>query len=153
MDNDNLTADQLKALVFGGIFDSSCASMNAGNVTLEYAYIGVGGYNLWQDISKGPTIDLGSLTHKFGEDGTETIRLKYSDDKYGSFEQTVELNVFDSCYSSTVAIQTIAPAILTHRISLQSEALFSGTTPEQVVADILAETPVPPAKEDVFNVR
>ncbi len=108
MDLDNLNNNELKVLVFGGIFGGSSAPMNAGNVTLEYAYIGVGGYNLWQDISKGPAINIGSLTHKFGEDGTETIRIKYSDDKYGSFEQTVVLNVFDSCYSSTVVIQTIA---------------------------------------------
>ncbi|MBE6031812.1 MAG: MoxR family ATPase [Firmicutes bacterium] len=50
-------------------------------------------------------------------------------------------------------IQKIAFAVLTHRISLQSEALFSGHTPEQVIADILAEIPVPPAKEDMFHVR
>ena len=110
MDNDDLTNAELKALVFEGIFGGSSAPMNANNVTLEYAYIGVGGVNLWQDISKGPAINLGSLTHKFGEDGSETIRIKYSDNKYGSFEQTVTLNVFDSCYSSTVAIQTVAPA-------------------------------------------
>ena len=122
MDNDDLTNAELKALVFGGIFDGSSAPMNAGNVTLEYAYIGVGGYNLWQDISKGPAINLGSLTHKFGEDGTETIRIKYSDDKYGSFEQTVVLNVFDSCYSSTVAIQTIAPEGTEYNFSVKYSA-------------------------------
>ena len=122
MDNDDLTNAELKALVFGAIFDGSSAPMKATNVTLEYAYIGAFGYNLWQDISKGPAINLGSLTHKFGEDGSETIKLTYSDNKFGSFEQTVELKVFDSCYSSTLEIQTVAPAGTEYNFSVKYSA-------------------------------
>jgi hypothetical protein len=122
MDHDDLTNNELKALVFGAIYGSSSPTMNASNVTLEYAYAGALGVTLWQDISKGPAINLGSLTHKFGESGSETIRIKYSDNKYGSFEQTVTLNVFDSCYNSTVAIQTVAPAGTQYNFSVKYSA-------------------------------
>ncbi len=40
-------------------------------------------------------------------------------------------------------VRAVAPAVLPHRVLLAPEALSSGLTPEQAVADALAGTPVP----------
>ncbi|MGI6030608.1 MAG: AAA family ATPase [Eubacteriales bacterium] len=48
-------------------------------------------------------------------------------------------------------IQAIAPSILVHRVQVSSEARFAGTTAEEIIGQILAETPVPPAREDLFH--
>jgi MoxR-like ATPase len=47
-------------------------------------------------------------------------------------------------------IQTIAVPILAHRLMLKSEAQLENITPESLVKNLLAETPVPPAGEDRF---
>jgi MoxR-like ATPase len=48
-------------------------------------------------------------------------------------------------------IQTIAMAVLAHRIQLNGEARFAGHSEQQVIEDILRETPVPPEKEELFR--
>ncbi len=99
----------LQKLVFDAIFGGSSAPMTKYNVTLEFNYwtVPVTGTKLWADVSKDPAINLDGVTHKFGESGSETIKLTYSDDKYGSFEQTVVLNVYDACYNVTVGVETV----------------------------------------------
>ena len=100
----------LQKLVFDAIFGGSCAPMNKDNVKLEFAYAHteVLGQQiaLWADVSKDPTINIDGISHKFGEDGSEIIKLTYSDDKYGEFKQEIDLNVFDSCYNVTVGVKT-----------------------------------------------
>ena len=48
-------------------------------------------------------------------------------------------------------ISHIAVPILAHRIQLSNEARFAGKKPEEIIEDILAETEVPPKKEDLFH--
>jgi len=40
-------------------------------------------------------------------------------------------------------VKTLAPAVLTHRIHINPQTRLRGRTPEQVVAEIVSETPVP----------
>lgn len=47
-------------------------------------------------------------------------------------------------------IQKIAVPVLSHRIQLTAEARYGGTSPEDVLRRILADTPVPPAGSDRF---
>ncbi|MFC7372609.1 AAA family ATPase [Fictibacillus iocasae] len=44
-------------------------------------------------------------------------------------------------------IKYLAPFVLTHRILLKPEARFEGTTPEEVVKELLSRVPVPITKE------
>ena len=48
-------------------------------------------------------------------------------------------------------IQTLAVPVLCHRLVLSAEAAMAGRTAEDVLKKILDETPVPPAKEALFE--
>ena len=48
-------------------------------------------------------------------------------------------------------VQKIAVPVLAHRIQLMSEARFKGKTEEDLVKEILRNTPVPPRKEELFD--
>ena len=48
-------------------------------------------------------------------------------------------------------IQAIFLPVLGHRIGLTAEAKYAGKTTEQVLSEILSETPVPPAKKELFH--
>ena len=101
LDNDG--KDVLKGKIFEALYNAegSNPKVNLSDVTIEY-------YNItWRDVTKDPSINLGSLTHKFGEKGTETVRITYKDDKYGTVQSSIVLNVFDSCYCVKVEVQTI----------------------------------------------
>lgn len=48
-------------------------------------------------------------------------------------------------------IAHIAVPVLAHRIQLSNEARFSGRQAEELIREILQETPVPPKKEELFH--
>lgn len=48
-------------------------------------------------------------------------------------------------------VQQLALPVLCHRVLLTGEARYSGKTEEEVLTEILRETPVPPAKEAWFH--
>lgn len=97
----------LQELVFNAVYGGSSAPMTKDNTTLQFKYGRLGDlFEGWADVSEGPAINLGSLTHKFGEKGSETIRVTYEDEKYGKLQTEVTLNVFDSCYNVQIAVET-----------------------------------------------
>lgn len=143
----------LQKLVFDAIFDGSSAPMTKENTKLEYKYGSLGDlWTGWQDVSQDPSFSVG--THKFGEKVNETVKLTYSDDKYGTFEQEVILTVFDSCYNVEVGVQTItngAEATIKTQYSTDSKEYMgtkyfkSGTeltvtlTPDGKLVDVLEQ--------------
>ena len=56
-------------------------------------------------------------------------------------------------YATPDDIKEIAVPVLAHRITLASEAKFSGTTAENIIEKLLEEVPVPPVKDDIFNAK
>lgn len=103
-DHTTLGSEGLKKLVFDAVYpaNGNNPSVAVDKATVEYAYVGALGVNLYQDVGSDPTVSINGITHKFGEDGTETIRVTYSDDKYGKVQATVDLIVWDSCYNNTI---------------------------------------------------
>lgn len=51
-------------------------------------------------------------------------------------------------YAVPEDVQSLAVAVLSHRIVLTGEARYSRKTPEEIIAQILEETPVPPAPQN-----
>lgn len=105
-DQQKVTASGLQKMVFDAVYEDSNPGFgyNSGNLTVEYSYVGLGSLKLWAKVGESPAIQIGSVTHKFGEDGTETIRLTYKDEKYGKLTFETELTVIDACYNNTVEI-------------------------------------------------
>lgn len=54
-------------------------------------------------------------------------------------------------YVTPEDIQAIFLPVLSHRVSLTSEAKYTGKTTDGILSQILTETPVPPRKDEMFH--
>ncbi|MBK8387134.1 MAG: AAA family ATPase [Candidatus Accumulibacter sp.] len=73
-----------------------------------------------------------------GTDGSESAR------RWRSSSLARALALFDgAAFVTPDSIQDIAPDVLAHRLALDSQARYSGTTAAEVVREILARIPVP----------
>ena len=57
------------------------------------------------------------------------------------------------CFVTPDDVQDLAVPILAHRLLLKNEARLSGKTAEVLIAEIIANTPVPPARGEMFHER
>lgn len=97
---------KLKALVFNAVYGSSVpADLKASDVTIEYKPVGLSIGDLgWKNINDSLSVNINGITHNFGQKGSEKIRIKYSDAKYGEIvSNEVTLTVIDTSYNVTIS--------------------------------------------------
>ena len=96
---------KLKALVFNAVYGSSVpADLKASDVTIEYKPVGLSIGDLgWKNINDSLSVNINGITHNFGQKGSEKIRIKYSDAKYGEIvSNEATLTVIDTSYNVTI---------------------------------------------------
>ena len=109
----NIDKTRLKNMVLTAVIDKDNTipanlqlKASDPNVVVEFKPVGynlgdLGWYNVEEKLSIN--INIGNLTHNFGQKGTETIRVKYTDEDgitYTSNEVT--LTIIDTCYNVTI---------------------------------------------------
>ena len=103
VDDTTIDITKLDELVWNAVFGGATAPMTKDNTTIEFKS---GSTDLsWKALNEA--LNFAGLGHKFGENGSETIRLTYEDAKYGKLQGEVVLNVYDSCYSVKVNVNTV----------------------------------------------
>lgn len=105
-DQNLVSPAKLQEMVFKAVYNKQSSvpaglAYNNTNLKIEYNADGYGVQ--WAEVGEAPTININGINHKFGQNGTEKIRLTYEDSKYGKItSDTVVLTVNDACYNVVI---------------------------------------------------
>ena len=141
----NIDSKKLKLMVLNAVLDKENTipanlqlRADDPNVVIEFKPVGVslgdyGWYNIEEKLSIN--INIGNITHNFGQEGTEKIRIKYTDADgvtYTSNEAT--LTVIDTCYNVTISGLDSKSTIKTAAdITVEKNGLYKEKTEYTVV--------------------
>ena len=153
----NIDNVRLKNMVLVAVFDKENSipanlelKASDSNVVVEFkpAGISVAGYG-WYNIEENLALNISGLTHNFGQKGTETVRIKYTDkDGVVYTSNEVTLTVVDTCYNVTInGIDSKTSIKAAADVTVQKNGLYKEKTEYTVVV-----TPDTSAKQFVADI-
>lgn len=153
----NIDKTRLKNMVLVAVFDKENSipanlelKASDSNVVVEYkpAGVAVASYG-WYNIEENLALNISGITHNFGQKGTETIRIKYTDkDGVVYTSNEVTLTVVDTCYNVTInGIDSKTSIKAAADVTVEKNGLYKEKTEYTVVV-----TPDTSAKQFVADI-